>query len=140
MNRCLHGSLNDGSPEYATTLFPASISTSRSFSPTLVHSIAEAISIETRAKANTAMRNGQSANYPNGLICWAPMVNLCRDPRWGRCQEGFGEDPFLQATFASVYVTGMQEGPDSKYVRAAATCKHFDVHGYGNIHFITQID
>ncbi|XP_065825984.1 uncharacterized protein [Oscarella lobularis] len=122
---CTHGTLN--SAGYETTLFPQAITVARSFDRDLLHMEARAIADEVRGKHNDGAKNGKTS-YPFGLICWAPVVNLCRDPRWGRCQEGYGEDPYLQAELSAQYVDGLQNGPDKNHIEAVATCKHFDVH------------
>jgi beta-glucosidase len=122
---CTHGTLN--SQGYETTLFPQAISVARSFDRELIYNEARAISDEVRGKHNDGAKAGHMT-YPFGLICWAPVVNLCRDPRWGRCQEGYGEDPFLQAEISMQYVRGLQYGQDPNHIEAVATCKHFDVH------------
>ena len=71
---------------------------------------------------------GQPNDNWFGLVCWAPVVNVCRDPRWGRCQEGYGEDPFLTAQMARAYIPNLQYGSSSDYLQAISTCKHFDAH------------
>ncbi len=87
---------------------------------------AETISTEARAKYNQAMReNDHEAFF--GLTFWAPNINIFRDPRWGRGQETYGEDPFLTGRMAVAFVTGMQ-GDDPKYLKVVSTPKHFDVH------------
>jgi len=122
---CTHGTLNDG--QLLTTLFPQALTVARSFDRKLLHSIARAISDEVRGKHNEGKKMGKTT-YPNGLVCWAPVLNICRDPRWGRCQEGYGEDPYLQAELGTQYVMGLQNGSSEQYYEAVATCKHFDVH------------
>ena len=122
---CTHGTLNDG--QLLTTLFPQALTMASSFDHTLLHSIGTAIADEVRGKYNVAFQMGKY-NYPYGLICWAPVVNVCRDPRWGRCQEGYGEDPYLQGQLATQYIQGLQTTSEEGYVEAVATCKHFDVH------------
>jgi len=90
--------------------------------------IADAISTETRAKNNEAIRNsdGGSKRY-QGLTIWSPNVNIFRDPRWGRGQETYGEDPFLTGCLAEAFVHGLQ-GNDTSYLKTVATLKHFAVH------------
>src|SRR5947209_722372 len=89
-------------------------------------SIADVISTEARAKYNEFVRRGERGRY-KGLTFWSPNINIFRDPRWGRGQETFGEDPFLTSRLGVAYVTGMQ-GDDAKYYRVISTPKHFAVH------------
>lgn len=110
-NEALHGvSWRDG-----VTVFPQAIGLASTWDPALLHRVATAISTEARALFNTGSF---------GLTLWSPVINLGRDPRWGRTQEGYGEDPFLASRLAVAYVTGIQ-GPDPFYFRAVATPKHF---------------
>eukprot|EP00743_Colponemidia_sp_Colp-15_P004970 GILK01005356.1.p1 GENE.GILK01005356.1~~GILK01005356.1.p1 ORF type:complete len:759 (-),score=104.49 GILK01005356.1:232-2175(-) len=99
-----------------------------SFDPELLHSVARAISDEIRALYNEGRKKQIHGQY-FGVFAWSPVVNICRDPRWGRCQETYGEDPFLTSEMAEHFVKGLQEGPDPNYVQVVATCKHFDLHG-----------
>jgi beta-glucosidase len=93
----------------------------------LIHQIATAISDEGRAKYHAALRrNGYTAQY-QGLTFWSPNVNIFRDPRWGRGQETWGEDPFFTGEMAAEFVKGMQ-GDDPKYLKTAACAKHYAVH------------
>ena len=92
----------------------------------LVHREAEVIATETRAKYNQAQREGNHGIY-YGLTFWSPNINIFRDPRWGRGQETYGEDPFLTAKLGVAFVTGLQ-GDDPKYLKMVATAKHFAVH------------
>jgi beta-glucosidase len=87
---------------------------------------ASAIGDEVRAKYQQTVKDGDPVKF-HGLTIWAPSINIFRDPRWGRGQETYGEDPFLTAQFAVAYVTGLQ-GDDPHYLKAIATPKHFDVH------------
>jgi beta-glucosidase len=121
-NEGLHGVAFAG---YATN-FPQVIGMAATFDAPLVHSMAEVISTEARAKYNEALRNGQHEQF-FGLTFWAPNVNIFRDPRWGRGQETYGEDPFLTGQMAVAFVSGMQ-GDDPKYFRVISTPKHFAVH------------
>lgn len=118
----LHGVSHAG---YAT-LFPQAIGMAATWDPALVHDIGTAISIEARAKYNQAIRENIHSIY-FGLTIWSPNINIFRDPRWGRGQETFGEDPFLTATMGSNIVRGLQ-GDDLRYYRVIATPKHFAVH------------
>src|SRR6202034_3216530 len=94
----------------------------------VTHDIAHPIAIEARAKHNEYANghNGDSAKY-YGLTFWTPNMNIFRDPRWGRGQETYGEDPFLTSRMAVAFITGLQ-GDDPKYIEAMATPKHFAVH------------
>jgi beta-glucosidase len=120
-SEALHGVIADG-----TTEFPAPIGLAATFDAPGIHEMATAISIEGRIKHAQAERAGHS-NVFEGLDFWAPNVNLFRDPRWGRGQETYGEDPFLSARMAVAFVTGMQ-GDDPKYYRTISTPKHYVVH------------
>lgn len=121
-NECLHGVGRAG----IATVFPQAIGLAATWNPALLHRVATAIADEARAKHHEAQRNGITAIY-TGLNMWAPNVNIFRDPRWGRGQETYGEDPFLTARLGVAYVTGLQ-GDDDKYLKVVATPKHFAVH------------
>ena len=108
------------------TLFPQAIGMAATWDPALIQDIGTAISIEARAKYNQAIRENLHSIY-FGLTIWSPNINIFRDPRWGRGQETFGEDPFLTATMGSNIVRGLQ-GNDPHYYRVIATPKHFAVH------------
>ncbi len=111
-----------------TTEFPEPVGLGATFDPTLIHSMAVDISTEARVKHEEALRaNGGHSNIFQGLDFWAPNLNIFRDPRWGRGQETYGEDPFLTGRMGVAFVTGMQ-GDDPRYYRVIATPKHFDVH------------
>lgn len=133
-----HGSSQSPHNGWRVTVFPAVMSTARSFSRELVSAIANAIGYETRAKHNN--ETGRSPKGASGawagessLYCFAPMINVCRDPRWGRCQEGNGEDPLLGHEFGRLYVEGYQNDEGTGVLKAIATPKHFDVFsGPGN--------
>jgi beta-glucosidase len=118
----LHGVARSG---YAT-LFPQAIGMAATWDPSLLHSIGTVVSTEARAKYNQAVREGVHSIY-YGLTIWSPNINILRDPRWGRGQETYGEDPFLTATLGANFVRGMQ-GDNPRYYRAIATPKHFAVH------------
>jgi beta-glucosidase len=120
-SEALHGVARGG-----TTEFPEPIGLAATFDPDSIHSMAVAIGTEGRIKHAQAMKDGNSGFF-EGLDFWAPNVNIFRDPRWGRGQETYGEDPFLSAHMGVAYVTGMQ-GDDPKYYRAISTPKHFAVH------------
>src|SRR5206468_4026847 len=109
-----------------TTEFPEPIGLAATFDPAGIHQMAEAIGVEGRIKHAEAMKKGHSSTF-EGLDFWAPNINIFRDPRWGRGQETYGEDPFLTGRMAVAYVTGMQ-GNDQHYYRAISTPKHYAVH------------
>ena len=121
-NEGLHGVAFAG---YATN-FPQVIGMAATWDTDLVHKMGETISTEARAKYNEAMRQDDHEMF-FGLTFWAPNINIFRDPRWGRGQETYGEDPFLTARMGVAFVTGMQ-GDDPKYFRVVSTPKHFAVH------------
>ena len=120
-SEALHGVQRPG-----VTEFPEPIGLAATFDPDSVHRMGTAIGIEGRIKHAQAMRDGHS-NVFEGLDFWAPNLNLVRDPRWGRGQESYGEDPFLLARMGVAFVTGMQ-GDDPKYYRVISTPKHYAVH------------
>jgi beta-glucosidase len=120
-NEGLHGSARAG---YAT-VFPQAIGLAASWNDTLLHQVGDAVSTEARAKYNLAGR-GDHPRY-HGLSIWSPNINIFRDPRWGRGQETYGEDPLLTGTLATAFVRGIQ-GDDADVLKAAATPKHFAVH------------
>ncbi len=121
-NEGLHGVAFAG---YATN-FPQVIGMAATWDTDLVHKMGEIVSTEARAKYNEAMREDHHEMF-FGLTFWAPNVNIFRDPRWGRGQETYGEDPFLTARMGVAFVTGMQ-GSDPKYFRVVSTPKHYAVH------------
>ena len=121
-NEGLHGVARAGE----ATVFPQAIGMAASFNDSLLHQVASAISTEARAKYNLSVAMNRHLWYM-GLTFWSPNINIFRDPRWGRGQETYGEDPFLTATMGTAYITGMQ-GSDPKYLKVAACAKHFAVH------------
>jgi len=122
-SEALHGVARNG----RATVFPQAIGLAATWDKELVREIATAISDEARAKYQEALRrNGYTDQY-QGLTFWSPNVNIFRDPRWGRGQETWGEDPFFTGEMAAEYVRGMQ-GDDPKYLKTAACAKHFAVH------------
>ncbi|MEP7135776.1 MAG: glycoside hydrolase family 3 C-terminal domain-containing protein [Chloroflexota bacterium] len=122
-NEALHGVARNG----RATVFPQAIAMAATWDRELIHKIATAISDEGRAKYHAALkRNGYTLLY-QGLTFWSPNVNIFRDPRWGRGQETWGEDPFFTGEMASQFVKGLQ-GDHPKYLKAAACAKHFAVH------------
>jgi beta-glucosidase len=120
-SEALHGVLGKG-----TTEFPQPIGLAATFDVPAISEMAAAIGTEGRIKHSHAESEGHSSIF-EGLDFWAPNVNIFRDPRWGRGQETYGEDPFLTARLAVAFVTGMQ-GTDPNYYRAISTPKHFAVH------------
>jgi beta-glucosidase len=121
-SEALHGVAFTG---YAT-VFPQAIGMAATWDSDLVHRMAETIAIEARAKYNQAQREGDHRMF-YGLTFWSPNINIFRDPRWGRGQETYGEDPFLTSKLGLAFVTGMQ-GDDPKYLKVVATPKHYAVH------------
>jgi beta-glucosidase len=117
----LHGVAVNG-----TTEFPEPVGLASTFDVPAIHNMAVAISIEARIKHAQDVRAGHS-NIFEGLDFWAPNINIFRDPRWGRGQETYGEDPFLTGRLGVAFVTGMQ-GDDPKYYRTISTPKHYAVH------------
>ena len=121
-NEGLHGVARAGT----ATVFPQAIGLAATWDTDLMQSIADVISTEARAKYNDAIAHGNHEQY-FGLTFWSPNINIFRDPRWGRGQETYGEDPFLTARMGVAFVRGLQ-GNDAKYLKAVATPKHFAVH------------
>src|SRR5215216_4804436 len=122
-SEALHGVAANG----RATVFPQAIGMAATWDRDLIHQIAAAISDEGRAKYHEALRrNGYTDQY-QGLTFWSPNVNIFRDPRWGRGQETWGEDPFFTGEMASAFVKGLQ-GDHPKYLKAAACAKHYAVH------------
>ncbi|KPK65800.1 MAG: beta-glucosidase [Planctomycetes bacterium SM23_32] len=121
-NECLHGVARAG----RATVFPQAIGLAASFNEPLMHRVATAISDEARAKHHQALRQGNRGQY-FGLTCWSPNINIFRDPRWGRGQETYGEDPYLTARMGVAFVKGLQ-GEDPDYLKLVATPKHYAVH------------
>ena len=117
----LHGVAVNG-----TTEFPEPIGLAATFDPQTIHEMAIDIGIEGRIKHVQDVRAGHS-NIFEGLDFWAPNINIFRDPRWGRGQETYGEDPFLTARLGVEFVRGMQ-GDDPKYLKTISTPKHYAVH------------
>jgi beta-glucosidase len=120
-SEALHGVAVNG-----TTEFPEPVGLGATFDASGIHEMAHDIGIEGRVVHDKAVRAGRSTIF-HGLDFWAPNINIFRDPRWGRGQETYGEDPFLTAHMAVAYVSGMQ-GSDPRYYLAIATPKHFVVH------------
>lgn len=125
-NEASHGVARSG----MATVFPHAIALAATFDPELVGQVGDAVSTEGRAKYNSSVAHGDFDIY-KGLTYWTPNINIFRDPRWGRGQETFGEDPYLTATLGVRYINGLQgEGAwrDGRFLKAAACAKHFAVH------------
>jgi beta-glucosidase len=121
-SEALHGVANAGT----ATVFPEPIGLAATFDDKAIHEMAVVIGTEARAKHDQAVRAGRR-DIMEGLDFWSPNINIFRDPRWGRGQETYGEDPFLTGRMGVAFVTGLQ-GDDPKYFRVIATPKHFAVH------------
>jgi beta-glucosidase len=121
-NECLHGVARNG----RATVFPQAIGLAAMWDTNLIHQIADTIATEARAKY-AAIGYDQPHDRYQGLTFWTPNINIFRDPRWGRGQETYGEDPFLTAETAVAFIRGLQ-GDDPHYLKAAACAKHFAVH------------
>ncbi|OKS88657.1 glycoside hydrolase family 3 N-terminal domain-containing protein [Mucilaginibacter polytrichastri] len=121
-NEGLHGVARAGE----ATIFPQAIAMAATFNPSLVKQIGTVISTEARAKNNLAIARGDRGMYV-GLSYWSPNINIFRDPRWGRGQETYGEDPYLTSQIGLAYVNGMQGDVAGRY-KIAATAKHFVAH------------
>jgi len=121
-NECLHGVGRAG----RATVFPQTIGMAATFDEDLIYRVSTAISDEARAKYNAAVRKDRRVQY-GGLTFWTPNINIFRDPRWGRGQETYGEDPYLTSVMAAAFVRGLQ-GENPRYLKAAACAKHYAVH------------
>ncbi|MCX6249118.1 MAG: glycoside hydrolase family 3 C-terminal domain-containing protein [Bacteroidetes bacterium] len=121
-NECLHGVARNG----VATVFPQAIGMAATWDPDLIGKEADVISTEARAKYNEAIRKGEHGIY-QGLTFWSPNINIFRDPRWGRGQETYGEDPYLTGRIGVAFVKGLQ-GNDPDYFKVISTAKHFAVH------------
>jgi beta-glucosidase len=119
----LHGALGP----LPTTNFPEPIGLAATFDAPLVHEVASAISTEVRALHTLGRRTGHLGKIGTGLDTWSPNINIFRDPRWGRGQETYGEDPYLTAQLGVAFIRGIQ-GPDPDLPDVIATPKHFAVH------------
>ena len=122
-NEGLHGVARAG----VATVFPQAIGLAATFDDSLLGQDADAISTEFRAKYNADKGKDGSTAWYKGLTVWSPNINIFRDPRWGRGQETYGEDPFLTSRMGTAFVKGLQ-GDDPKYLKTVATPKHFAVH------------
>jgi beta-glucosidase len=121
-NECLHGVGRAG----VATVFPQAIGLAATWNTDLLYRIAVSIAYEGRAKYHDSVRKGDCGIY-KGLTFWTPNVNIFRDPRWGRGQETYGEDPYLTSRMGVCFVKGLQ-GNDPRYLKSVATPKHFAVH------------
>jgi beta-glucosidase len=121
-NECLHGVGRAG----LATVFPQAIGLGATWDEDLIFRVSTAISDEARAKHHEFIRSGSRKRY-QGLTFWTPNINIFRDPRWGRGQETYGEDPFLTGKIGVQFIKGLQ-GDDPKYFKTIATVKHFAVH------------
>lgn len=121
-NEALHGVARAG----VATVFPQAIGIAATWNEELVFRMANVISDEGRAKHHQALRKGNHSQY-TGLTFWSPNVNIFRDPRWGRGQETYGEDPYLTSRMGVQFVRGLQ-GDDPHYLKTAACAKHYAVH------------
>ena len=122
-NEGLHGVARAG----VATVFPQAIGMAASWDAPLMHQVADVISTEFRAKYVEKVRPNGGTDWYRGLTVWSPNINIFRDPRWGRGQETYGEDPYLTSRIGVAFVTGLQ-GNDPKYLKTIATSKHFAVH------------
>lgn len=121
-NEALHGVARAGE----ATVFPQAIAMAATFDDQLLNQVADVISTEARAKYNLAVARGNREQYM-GLSFWSPNINIFRDPRWGRGQETYGEDPYLTSRMGVAFVKGIQ-GSDPNHLKASAGAKHFAAH------------
>lgn len=121
-NEALHGVARAG----IATVFPQAIGLAATFNDKMVWQVADATSAEARAKHHEFVRRGERGRY-KGLTFWTPNINIFRDPRWGRGQETWGEDPYLTGKLGMAFVKGLQ-GDDPKYLKTVSTVKHYAVH------------
>ena len=121
-SEALHGVARAG----VATMFPQAIAMAATFDTQLIEEVADTISTEGRAKYNAFQAEGDHDIF-KGLTFWSPNINIFRDPRWGRGQETFGEDPYLTGRMGVAFIRGIQ-GPDRNALKAAACAKHFAVH------------
>ncbi len=123
-NEVLHGVART---PFKVTVYPQAVAMAATFDTNSLHKMADYSALEGRAIYNKAVESGRTNERYLGLTYWTPNINIFRDPRWGRGQETYGEDPFLTAMLARAFVRGLQ-GEDPKYLKAAACAKHFAVH------------
>ncbi len=122
-SEALHGVAGNG----RATVFPQAIALGATFDPALIQQIASAIGDEGRAKHHAALKRNGETGHMQGLTFWSPNINIFRDPRWGRGQETYGEDPYLTGEIGMAFVRGLQ-GDDPRYLKTAACAKHYAVH------------
>ena len=123
-SEALHGAANMGN----VTVFPEPIGMAASFNPDLLQKIFDATSTEFRAQYNERVRQGKDDSKFHSLSVWTPNVNIFRDPRWGRGQETYGEDPYLTSVMGCAVVRGLQGPETAKYRKLWACAKHYAVH------------
>ncbi len=123
-SEALHGAANMG----GVTVFPEPIAMASSFNPDLLYKVFDATSTEFRAQYNKRMLNGGEDEKFHSLSVWTPNVNIFRDPRWGRGQETYGEDPYLTSVMGTQVVRGLQGPETAKYRKLWACAKHYAVH------------
>ena len=123
-SEALHGAANQGN----VTVFPEPVGMASSFNPDLLYRVFDAASTEQRAQYNKRMLNGGEDEKFHSLSVWTPNVNIFRDPRWGRGQETYGEDPYLTSVMGTAVVRGLQGPEDAKYRKLWACAKHYAVH------------
>jgi beta-glucosidase len=123
-NEVLHGVART---PYKVTVYPQAIAMAATFDTAAIKLMADYSATEGRAICNKAMKDGKAGSRYVGLTYWTPNINIFRDPRWGRGQETYGEDPFLTSMLGKAFVHGLQ-GDDPKYLKAAACAKHYAVH------------
>ena len=123
-NETLHGVART---PYKVTVYPQAIAMAATFDPASLFKMADFSALEGRAVYNKSVASGKAGAKYQGLTYWTPNINIFRDPRWGRGQETYGEDPYLTAILGDAFVRGLQ-GDDPKYLKAAACAKHYAVH------------
>ncbi|PVX44482.1 beta-glucosidase [Flavobacterium sp. 103] len=123
-NEALHGVARTSE---IVTVFPQAIGMAATFDSDALQKMGDIVSSEGRALFNEDLRNGKTGSIYRGLTYWTPNINIFRDPRWGRGQETYGEDPYLTGKMGSAIVRGL-EGNDPKYLKAVACAKHYAVH------------
>lgn len=136
-NETLHGVART---PFKVTVYPQAIAMAATFDTTSLFKMAQFSALEGRAIYNKAVETGRNNERYLGLTYWTPNINIFRDPRWGRGQETYGEDPFLTATMGDAFVRGLQ-GNDAKYLLAAACAKHYAVHsGPESLRHVFDVD
>jgi beta-glucosidase len=123
-NEVLHGVART---PFKVTVYPQAIAMAATFDTAALHTMADYSAMEGRAIHNKAIQLGREKERYLGLTYWTPNINIFRDPRWGRGQETYGEDPYLTSMLGKAFVEGLQ-GDDPKYLKAAACAKHYAIH------------